>query len=205
MANGIRSKRMTGAYTTVVVLALATAAVLGLSGLTWAQNAQQGEQGRSSQQGQQAQPSAAPKSMKEALAGTWRLLIADAVNPDNTQTPLFGPNPSGSLIITPNGHFSLQVVRYNRPKFAANDRLKGTPDENKAAIQGIFTAFGAWTLDEPSKTLALRIEASSYPNLDETTQKYTITALNPNDVLTYTVPNPATGSLPLTVAWKWVP
>jgi hypothetical protein len=203
MINGVHNTRMTPACATVVS-ALAAAALLGLPGATWAQNAQQSDQGRS-QQGQQAQQSAAPKPMKEALAGTWRLLIADAVNPDNTQTPLFGPNPSGSLIITPNGHFSLQVVRYNRPKFAANDRLKGTADENKAAIQGMFSEFGTWTLDEPSKTLTLRVEASSYPNLDETTQKYTITALNPNDVLTYTVPNPVTGTLPLTVAWKWVP
>jgi hypothetical protein len=143
--------------------------------------------------------------MKDALPGTWRLLIADTVNPENTQAPLFGPNPWGSLIITPNGRFSLQIIRYNRPKFVANDRLKGTADENKAAIQGMFTEFGTWTLDEPSKTLTFRVEASSYPNLDETTQKYTIAALNPNDVLTYTVPNPATGTLPLTVAWKRVP
>jgi len=187
------------------ISALAAAAVIGLSAATLAQNAQEGQQGGRPQQSQPAQQASPPKSMKEALPGTWRLLIADAVNPDNTQTPLFGPNPSGSLIITPNGHFSLQIIRYNRPRFVASDRLKGTADENKAAFQGMFTEFGTWVFDEPSKTLTLRVEASSYPNLDETTQKYTVTALNPNDVLTYTVANPETGNLPLTVAWKWVP
>jgi hypothetical protein len=181
------------------ISALALAGLIGLSMLAYAQQAPQPKG-----QGQQAQP-AQPKTLKEALVGTWRLLIVDAVNPDNTDTPLFGPNPSGSLIFTANGHFSLQTMRYGRPKFGANDRLKGTADENKAAIAGTFTEFGTWTVDEASKTLSFRIEASSYPNWDETTQKVAITALNPNDVLTWTVSSPATGALPITVAWKWVP
>ncbi|HLH98848.1 MAG TPA: lipocalin-like domain-containing protein [Xanthobacteraceae bacterium] len=148
---------------------------------------------------------AAPKSIKDQLVGTWRLLIADAVNSDKSQTPQFGPNPEGTLIFTANGHYSLQIMRYNRPKFAANDRTKGTADENKAAISQMVSHFGTWTVDEGNKTITFRIEGSSYPNWEATTQTRMIQSINPNDALVYTVPNPDTGTLPIMVAWKWVP
>jgi hypothetical protein len=181
--------------------AMATAGLIGLSMPAYAQQAPQPKG-----QGQQAPAAAAaPKSMKDALVGTWRLLISDFVEKDGSQTPQFGPNPEGNLIFTANGHFSLQIMRYNRPKFAANDRTKGTADENKAAVAGTFTEFGTWTVDEGSKTLTLRVESSSYPNDDGGTQKRTITALNPNDVLTYVNSPQAAGARPVTRAWKWVP
>jgi hypothetical protein len=146
-----------------------------------------------------------PKSYKDMLVGTWRLLIADEVEPDNTQKPLFGPNPAGTLIFTANGHYSLQIMRYNRPKFAADDRTKGTADENKAAISQIVSHFGTYTVDEASKTLTFRIEGSAFPNWDETTQKRMITSLTVNDELTYTVPPPDASARPVMVAWRWVP
>jgi hypothetical protein len=184
---------------------------LGLILLTAGHAQQQGQEkekgqgkGKGPQQAQQAP--APPKSMKEALVGAWRLLIIDAVNPDKTQTPLLGPNPAGILIFTADGQYSSQIVRTNnRVKFASNDREKGTPQEQKAAIEQIVTHFGTWSVDEGSKTLTFRIEASSFPNWDGTIQKRTITALNPNDVLTYTSTTPATGTLPIMLAWKWIP
>ena len=149
--------------------------------------------------------SAAPKALKDQLVGTWRLLIADAVNPDKSQTPQFGPNPEGTLIFTANGHYSLQIVRFNRPKFVANDRTKGTADENKAAISQMVSHFGTWTVDEANKFITFRVEGSSYPNWEGTAQTRMIQSINPNDALVYTVPNPDTGMLPAMVAWKWVP
>jgi hypothetical protein len=184
---------------------------LGLILLTAGHAQQQGQekekgQGKGKGQQQAQQAPAPPKSMKEALVGAWRLLIIDAVNPDKTQTPLLGPNPAGILIFTADGQYSSQIVRTNnRVKFASNDREKGTPQEQKAAIEQIVTHFGTWSVDEGSKTLTFRIEASSFPNWDGTIQKRTITALNPNDVLTYTSTTPATGTLPIMLAWKWIP
>jgi hypothetical protein len=61
---------------------------------------------------------------------------------------------------------------------------KGTAEENKAAISGIVSHFGTYTVDEPGKTLVFHVEGSAYPNWDQTQQRETIMALNPNDVLT---------------------
>src|SRR5579863_10123199 len=58
------------------------------------------------------------KSLREQLHATWYLLLVDGKKADGTQTPLFGPNPIGSLIFTPEGRFSVQIMRtVNRPLF----------------------------------------------------------------------------------------
>jgi hypothetical protein len=147
-------------------------------------------------------PAAPPKSMKEALVGTWNLLISDDVQADGTHVPGYGPNPMGSAIFTADGHYSVQIIRANRPKFAGNVRLKGTPDENKAAIQGMISHFGTYSLNEGDKTITLRIEGSSFPNWDGTQQKRIITSLTAGDELTWTTPMPSSGAAHSEVAWK---
>jgi hypothetical protein len=146
-----------------------------------------------------AAPAAAPKSMKEAIVGTWSLLIDDAIKPDGTHTPNFGPNPIGIAMFGADGHFSVTITRAGRPKFASNNRTTGTADENKAVVTGSNAFFGAYTLNEADKTLTLRVEGSTFPNLEGTTQKRTITSLTAGDELTWS--NPATKG---EVAWKSV-
>ena len=142
------------------------------------------------------------KSMKDQMVGTWTLLVNDYVKADGTHVPAFGPNPNGSVIFTPDGHYSLQIVRYGRPAFASKDRLKGTPDENKAAVQGMVSYFGTYTVDEANKTITFRIAASSFPNWDATTQKRAVTAIS-DEVLTYNTPAPSTaGYVRAELAWK---
>jgi hypothetical protein len=144
-------------------------------------------------------PAPAPKSMKEALVGSWSLLIDDAVKPDGTHAPNFGPNPMGIAIFSADGHFAVTIARAGRPKFASNNRATGTADENKAAVAGANAFFGSYTLNEADKTLTMRVEGATYPNLEGTTQKRTITSLTAGDELTWT--NPATHG---EVAWKWL-
>jgi lipocalin-like protein len=174
------------------VIAIAAFGLLMLPPTGHSQNAQQRPPAAE-------KPAAAPaKSMKEAIVGTWSLLIDDAVKPDGTHTPNFGPNPIGMAMFGADGHFSVTIVRAGRPKFASNNRTTGTAEENKAAVAGANAFFGTYAINEADKTLTLRVEASTYPNLDGTQQKRTITSLTAGDELTWT--NPATHG---EVAWKW--
>ena len=141
------------------------------------------------------------KPLKEAIVGSWRLLISDGVRSDGTQVPQWGPNPKGVVMFGPDGRYSLQIMRDIRPKFAANDRMKGTPEEIKAAFEGGLSQFGSYTLNEADKTLTLRIEGSSYPNWDGATQKRLITALVGDD-FTWTNPTPPSGSDNVKLAWR---
>jgi len=159
-----------------------------------AQNAQQRPQGAPEAKA----PPQPPKPWKDAIVGSWSLLIDDSVKEDGTHEPNFGPNPEGIAIFSADGHFVVAFTRVGRPKFAANNRQKGTPDEYKAAMSGSNAFFGTYTVDEPSKTLTMRISGATYPNLEGTTQKRTITSLTAGDELTWT--NPQTKG---EVALKW--
>ena len=130
------------------------------------------------------------KSTKDLLVGTWTLLLSDGVKADGTHVPEFGPNPSGTLMLSPNGHYSVEIMRANLPKFASNDREKSTTDESKAVAQGTLAHFGTYTVNDADKSFNFRVESSSFPNWNGTRQKRSITALT-DDVLTYNVPNPA--------------
>ena len=142
------------------------------------------------------------KSVKDQLVGAWTLLLADNIKDDGTHVPGYGPNPEGVIIFTPDGHYSLQIIRNGRPAFASKDRMAGTVDENKAAVQGMISHFGTYTVDEAGKTLTFRIEASSFPNWDRTVQKRPITAIT-DEVLTWNTPAPsAAGFVRAEVAWK---
>jgi hypothetical protein len=181
------NRRSTLGVVAVAVLAL----MLPVTG--YAQNAQQRPPAA------EQTPPAPPKPMKEAIVGTWSLLIDDAVKPDGTHAPNFGPNPIGVAMFAADGHFTVAITRAGRPKFASNNRSTGTAEENKAMVAGSNAFFGTYGVNEADKTLTLRVEGSTYPNLEGTTQKRTITSLTAGDELTWT--NPATHG---EVAWKWV-
>jgi hypothetical protein len=150
---------------------------------------------------------AQPKPIQDQLVGAWTLLLDDGVKSDGTRTPTFGPNPIGSLIFTPNGRYSLQIMRViDRRPFASNNRDTGTADENKAVSQGTIAHFGSYTVDEAGKTINFHIEGSSFPNWENTNQKRRVTAIT-DEVLTYTNPassTPAQGFTHAELVWKKV-
>lgn len=129
------------------------------------------------------------KSLKDQLVGTWTLVSSNTTRQDGSSQ--WGSNPKGIIIFTDNGRFSSHTMRSDRPKFASNNRLTGTADETKAAMHGAIASFGTYSVDEAQKTYTLRIEGSTYPNLEGTssTRPFTIAG----DELRVTNPAPTTG------------
>jgi Lipocalin-like domain len=108
------------------------------------------------------------KTLKEQLVGTWTFVSSSGKLADGS--PVWGSNPKGIVIFTDDGHYSSHIVRADVPKFAAKNRLQGTPEENKAAVHGGAAQFGTYTVNEANKSFTLRIEGSSYPNNTGTEQ-----------------------------------
>ncbi len=52
------------------------------------------------------------------------------------------------------------------PNSRSNNRDMGTPEENKAVVQGSITYFGTYSVDEADGTLTLHIERCSFPELE---------------------------------------
>jgi hypothetical protein len=119
----------------------------------------------------------------KSLVGTWTIVSDDTIDASGNRTPIFGPNPRGSLIFTANGRYSVVFARAGLPKVAANNRKKGTAEENKAVIAGSLAHFGKYSVDEKNNTFTFHVEVSTYPNWDGTTQKRPFIASG--DELTY--------------------
>ena len=111
---------------------------------------------------------------KEKLVGTWILVSTSGVTADGKpmEAP-FGAKPLGYMMFSPSGHFSYNWVDLTDPKFASNNRMAGSQEENQAAVHGNLSAFGTYTIS-PDGSLTLQIVGSSFPNWNGTTQKRTV-------------------------------
>lgn len=126
----------------------------------------------------------------KALVGTWEWVSVDNTTADGTRTRPFGPKPGGYLTFGADGRFFWLITRPGRAKFASGKRDQGTPDENKAAVQGSLAYCGTYAVSNES--LIMRIEASTYPNEEGAEQKRPFT-LN-GDQLTWRNPTVSTGA-----------
>jgi hypothetical protein len=106
-------------------------------------------------------PSGGPKSLREQLVGAWEIVLCEAVRPDGTKSPLvMGSDPAGQLIFTDDGHFSFQATA-ELPEFTSNNRMKTTPEENKAATEGSIAYYGTYIVNDADGTIAVHVERSS--------------------------------------------
>jgi hypothetical protein len=131
------------------------------------------------------------------LAGTWTL-VSSTTEKDGKTSDTWGPNPKGILILDAHGHYVAVGVRADLPKFASNNRTTGTPEENKAIVQGSVTHFGTFAVNAADKTLTFKIATSTFPNWDGIEQKRAFTVTG--DELKITAPGSGGGTL--TAVWK---
>jgi Lipocalin-like domain len=111
------------------------------------------------------------RALTEQLLGTWTLVSHESVRADGTRTPVYGVNPKGTAFFDAGGHFIITVMRADRDKYAIDFPSEGTAEENKGTAQGTMTYFGTYSVDEADRTIALHIEASSFPNWNGSDQK----------------------------------
>jgi hypothetical protein len=104
------------------------------------------------------------KSIKDQLVGTWTVTSQEQVRKDGSKVERFGANPKGIAIFEANGIFVTILARPDLPKLASNDPMNPSPAEAKALAVGSLAYFGTYTVDEPSKTIVLKLEASTLPN-----------------------------------------
>jgi hypothetical protein len=133
------------------------------------------------------------------LAGTWTLVAADVVHSDGTRARDYGAAPKGLLLIDGEGHYSLQIFKAERPRFAAGDKLAGTEAEYKAAALGSSTHFGTVSIDAAAGTITFKIDSASFPNWEGAAQvrRYELK----DDELSYRVPPRPNGDTPISV-WR---
>jgi Lipocalin-like domain len=134
------------------------------------------------------------------LVGTWSAASIVNTRPDGSKAELFGANPKAMVMFDGNGHFVLDQVNPDIPKFKSNNRAQGTPEENKAVVQGSLSYHGSYSVAD--KVISFKIEGSSFPNWIGTDQKRPVTSFT-GDELKWTNPGASVGGTAETV-WKRV-
>lgn len=97
------------------------------------------------------------------ITGTWELVSAHLQIQKDT-LPLFGENPSGSLIFTENMRFNVVLHDLDVPKFSTEDRSQGTCEELRAATKGALALYGTYTVDEHGDFATQHVIGSTFPN-----------------------------------------
>jgi len=114
-------------------------------------------------------------SLAQQIQGSW-ILVSMYNEQDGKKTEQFGPNPRGSLFLTPEGRYSSILMRASLPKFVSNNRMKGTAEENQAVVQGSNAVIGTYTVaSDKEQTVNLHIEGCTFPNFDGQDQKRIMT------------------------------
>jgi hypothetical protein len=135
---------------------------------------------------------------RKQIVGTWS--VVSVVNEsDGKKIDLYGPSPQGQFIFTADGHFSVNIMRPGRTKFASNNRTAGSPEENKEAMAGYISNFGTYAIT-PDGTLTLHMIGSSFPNWDGAEQKRQIQIKG--DEMTWGNMASSTGSGSVTIMLK---
>ena len=101
---------------------------------------------------------------KDKLIGAWKLVSANYRRPNGEALDYLGANPRGALMYDARGNMSIHLMRFERPRFASDDRMSGTPEQAKAALDGYLGYFGTYTVNEEKKTVTHHIEGATFPN-----------------------------------------
>jgi hypothetical protein len=149
--------------------------------------------------GSYAQAQEKGSALAQQIQGTW-ILVSLYNEQDGKKIEPYGPNPRGFIILNPDGRFMYVIMRANLPKFAANNRMQGTAEENQAVVQGSHATFGNYTVvSDKEKMVNVHIEGSTFPNWDGQDQKRVMTVTG--DELKITNPNATSGGTNY-IIWK---
>ncbi|MEO8657736.1 MAG: lipocalin-like domain-containing protein [Bryobacteraceae bacterium] len=136
-------------------------------------------------------------STSNPFVGHWKLVAADKILPDGARVADYGAQPHGMAIFTADGYYMIEVFRDVRVKFSGNDRAKGTLEEYKDAALSASCLFGTYTVDPATSRVTMKIDRSTFPNNDDTTQVRAYELKG--DILSWRVPARPDGSIPITV------
>jgi hypothetical protein len=109
-------------------------------------------------------------SLREQLIGHWSLVSLAALNGSDIEYPM-GQDIEGVLTYERTDHMAMQIMRYDRPRFASGDMDRGTPAELSAAVTGYSAYFGTYSVDESAAAVTHYVKGSLFPNWVGTEQR----------------------------------
>lgn len=106
--------------------------------------------------------------MGASLEGTWKLVAWRRIAHDGTVTYPLGPDATGLLVYTPDGHMAVQITGAGRAALSTTDEFGG-PAEQRADAYSTCLAY-AGTYEVQGDNVVHRLDVSLFPNWAGTAQ-----------------------------------
>jgi hypothetical protein len=100
---------------------------------------------------------------REDILGTWLLQSYTAESSDGLSHPL-GEAAVGTIVYTPDGYMSAQLMRRERPAYDKAVTGGGSPDQLASSAAGYLCYSGPYELDEDADVLRHHVELALVPN-----------------------------------------
>ncbi len=108
---------------------------------------------------------------KQQLIGTWKLVSFELRLADGILIRPMGEGVQGVLIYTPDDRVVVQLMDPERPRFAEDDWMRGTPEETKTAFEGSLAYYGTFELEKHKGMILHHIQGCTFPNWVGTDQE----------------------------------
>jgi len=102
--------------------------------------------------------------------GVWDLVSLQDIRRDGEVLDWMGKKPSGTLVYSPDGRMSLQIMR-DPPAMAGSIWSNGhvllpgaSPTDIRDALSGYYTYFGTWEVDERAHTVTHHVRGGLRSN-----------------------------------------
>ena len=119
-----------------------------------------------------AAPGVAEAQTAQDMIGSWAWF--------GTRVDVYGADPQGIQIFDSGGRFALITTGANLPRFASNNRLTGTPEENAAIVQGSNAFYGTYTVKD--RVLTHKIEGGTWAPWSGTEQQRQILSFSEGEM-----------------------
>lgn len=141
------------------------------------------------------------ESIKDKIAGTWKLISWTYNDGDGKTVDYFGDNPTGVLMYDMYGNMNAQLMKSNRANFASDSFNSGSGDETSEAFLSYLAYYGKYYETAPGE-IVHQVEGSLYPNWVGMKQiRYA--RIEGNRLMVSTPPIPSsTGSTVYVIEWE---
>lgn len=146
-------------------------------------------------------PIAVAAQPASAIQGSWRLERFTSRDETGAIAYPMGTTVQGYLVYDTYGNVSAHIMRADRPRFAGNDRARGSDEETRAAFVGYLAYFGEYSVDSARRTIMHKIRGATFPNWigEEQRREFELAG----DQLTIRTPPLLAGGAKLTTELVW--
>jgi hypothetical protein len=143
-----------------------------------------------------------PRTLREDLVGTWRLVAARQRLADGSERPDPQPGPRGVgyIMYDATGHVCVVIANPDRPAWGSP--AAATDEEVRSAFAGLVAYCGTYETDEARHLVIHHVEADREPHVMGTDRTRLATVTGDRLVLRPTAPPP--GVAEWTVEWERV-